>query len=92
MSKMLSNCQFGMCKITSIFPTSSQFPYQCRHFHSLSFLSAYDVGYSHMDTLNIRIRLYLTKGVNLIGVQIKKYRIFQIDNLTTFLTSGGNRA
>ena len=45
-----------------------------------------------MDTLNIRIRLYLTKGVMLIGIQIMKYRIFQIDNLSKFLTSGGNRA
>ena len=45
-----------------------------------------------MDTLNIRIRLYLTNGVMLIGVQIIKYRIFQFDNLTTFLTLGGNRA
>ena len=44
-----------------------------------------------MDTLNIRIRLYLTKGVTLIGVKIIKYRIFLIDNLM-FLTSGGNRA
>ena len=27
-----------------------------------------------------------------IGVQIIKYRIFKIENLTTFFTSGGNRA
>ena len=45
-----------------------------------------------MDTLNIRIRLYLTKGVMLIGVQIIKYKIFQIDNLPTSLTSRGHRA
>ena len=44
-----------------------------------------------MDTLNIRIRLYSTKGVMLICVQIIKYRIFQIDNLIMLLTSGGNR-
>ena len=87
---ILSNCQFGMCKITSIFPTSSpSFPI-C-HVHSVSFFSAYDIGYLHMDTLNIRIRLYLTKGVMFFGVQIMKYRIFQIDNFM-FLTSGGNRA
>ena len=38
----------------------------------------------HMDTLNIRIMLYLTKGVMLIGVQIIKYKIFQIENLITY--------
>ena len=44
-----------------------------------------------MDTLNVRIMLYSTKGVMLISVKIMKYKIFQSDNLTTFLTSGGNR-
>ena len=44
-----------------------------------------------MDTFNIRIMLYLTKGVMLIGVKIMKHKKFQSDNLTTFLTSGGNR-
>ena len=36
-------------------------------------------------TLNIRIYIY-------IGVQIIKYEILKIENLTTFFTSGGNRA
>ena len=41
-----------------------------------------------MDTLNNRIMLYSTKGVMLLGVKIIKYKNFQSDNLTTFLTSG----
>ena len=36
-------------------------------------------------TLNIRIYIY-------IGVQIIKYKILKIENLTTFFTSGGNGA
>ena len=36
-------------------------------------------------TLNIRMYIY-------IGIQIIKYKILQIENLTTFFTSGGNRA
>ena len=38
-------------------------------------------------TLNIRIYIYIY-----IGVQIIKYKILKIENLTTFFTSGGNRA